>query len=40
MGEVSLAEQITDYIIKNKERHYRLAYSYVKNAGLFKYLVL
>ena len=32
MGEVSLAEQITDYIIKNKERHYRLAYSYVKNA--------
>jgi RNA polymerase sigma-70 factor (ECF subfamily) len=31
MGEVSLAEQITDYIIKNKERHYRLAYSYVKN---------
>ena len=32
MGEISLAEQITDYIIKNKERHYRLAYSYVKNA--------
>jgi len=31
MGEVSLAKQITDYVIKNKERHYRLAFSYVKN---------
>jgi RNA polymerase sigma-70 factor (ECF subfamily) len=31
MGEVSLAEQIADYVIKNKERHYRLAFSYVKN---------
>lgn len=31
MGEVSLAKQITDYIVENKERHYRLAFSYVKN---------
>jgi RNA polymerase sigma-70 factor, ECF subfamily len=26
-----LANQIEDYIIKNKEKHYRLAFSYVKN---------
>ena len=32
MGEVSLTKQITDYVIENKERHYRLAFSYVKNA--------
>jgi len=32
MGEGSLAKQITDYIIKNKESHYRLAFSYVKNS--------
>jgi RNA polymerase sigma-70 factor (ECF subfamily) len=32
MEENSLIKQITDYIINNKERHYRLAYSYVKNA--------
>lgn len=31
MGEGSLAKQITHYVIKNKERHYRLAFSYVKN---------
>jgi RNA polymerase sigma-70 factor (ECF subfamily) len=31
MGEVRLTKQVTDYIIKNKERHYRLAFSYVKN---------
>jgi RNA polymerase sigma-70 factor (ECF subfamily) len=27
----SLAKQIEEYIIKNKENHYRLAFSYVKN---------
>lgn len=32
MGEVSLTKQITDYVIENKERHYRFAFSYVKNA--------
>lgn len=32
MGEVSLTKQITDYVIENKEKHYRLAFSYVKNA--------
>lgn len=31
MGKDSLIKQITDYVIKNKERHYRLAFSYVKN---------
>lgn len=31
MGKSSLEMQITDYIIKHKESHYRLAYSYVKN---------
>lgn len=31
MGEDTLANQITNYVIKNKERHYRLAFSYVKN---------
>lgn len=32
MSRNSLKEQIADYVIKNKEKHYRLAYSYVKNA--------
>jgi RNA polymerase sigma-70 factor (ECF subfamily) len=32
MGEAGLAKQITDYVVKNKESHYRLAFSYVKNA--------
>lgn len=32
MSKSSLENQIADYVIKNKERHYRLAYSYVKNA--------
>ncbi|MEG6616751.1 RNA polymerase sigma factor [Peptococcaceae bacterium 1198_IL3148] len=27
----SLEQQIADYVIKHKERHYRLAFSYVKN---------
>lgn len=26
-----LEKQIADYVIENKEKHYRLAYSYVKN---------
>ncbi|HBR03511.1 MAG TPA: RNA polymerase subunit sigma-70 [Ruminiclostridium sp.] len=29
--DVGLAKQITDYVIENKEMHYRLAFSYVKN---------
>lgn len=32
MEEASLAKQITDYVINNKEKHYRLAYSYVRNS--------
>jgi RNA polymerase sigma-70 factor (ECF subfamily) len=32
MGEAGLAKQITDFVVKNKESHYRLAFSYVKNA--------
>jgi RNA polymerase sigma-70 factor, ECF subfamily len=31
MSKSSLEEQIADYVIKYKESHYRLAYSYVKN---------
>ncbi len=31
MGKSCLKEQIADYVIKYKENHYRLAYSYVKN---------
>ena len=31
MGKSSLEQQISDYIIKYKENHYRLAYSYVHN---------
>ena len=31
MGKDNLEKQIVDYIIKNKESHYRLAFSYVKN---------
>ncbi len=27
-----LEKEIADYVIKDKEKHYRLAYSYVKNA--------
>jgi RNA polymerase sigma-70 factor (ECF subfamily) len=32
MDENSLEKQITDYVIQYKENHYRLAFSYVKNA--------
>lgn len=32
MGEISLAEEFTNYVIKNEEKFYRLAFSYVKNA--------
>ncbi len=32
MGKSSLEEQIAEHILKYKENHYRLAYSYVKNA--------
>jgi RNA polymerase sigma-70 factor, ECF subfamily len=32
MSKSSLEELIADYVIKNKEIHYRLAFSYVKNA--------
>lgn len=32
MGQNQLERQIADYIVKYKENHYRLAYSYVKNA--------
>lgn len=32
MSESSFKEQIAEYVIKYKENHYRLAYSYVKNA--------
>lgn len=31
MGKDNLEKQIVDYVIKNKESHYRLAFSYVKN---------
>lgn len=31
MGTSSMENQIIDYVVKNKESHYRLAYSYVKN---------
>ena len=31
MDEQSVEEQIVDYVITDKEKHYRLAYSYVKN---------
>lgn len=31
VSKSSLVKQIEDYIIKNKENHYRLAFSYVKN---------
>lgn len=32
MSESSLKKQVSDYVIKNKQKHYRLAYSYVHNA--------
>lgn len=32
MGKSSLEKQFSDYVIKHKENHYRLAYSYVHNA--------
>lgn len=32
MGKNSLQQEIAEYVIKYKENHYRLAYSYVKNA--------
>ncbi|HBX48151.1 MAG TPA: RNA polymerase subunit sigma-70 [Clostridiaceae bacterium] len=32
MGEINLAEEFTNYVIKNEEKFYRLAFSYVKNA--------
>lgn len=31
MDKINLESHITDYVISNKESHYRLAYSYVKN---------
>ena len=31
MGESNIEIQFVDYVIKNKENHYRLAFSYVKN---------
>lgn len=31
MGESDLEKQMIDYFISNKESHYRLAFSYVKN---------
>lgn len=31
MGERNIEKQFVDYVIKNKENHYRLAFSYVKN---------
>jgi RNA polymerase sigma factor, sigma-70 family len=31
MGESNIEKQFVDYVIKNKENHYRLAFSYVKN---------
>jgi RNA polymerase sigma-70 factor (ECF subfamily) len=31
MDRAGLEKQIADYVIEHKERHYRLAYSYVKN---------
>ncbi|MGB7606020.1 MAG: sigma-70 family RNA polymerase sigma factor [Lutisporaceae bacterium] len=32
MGKSNVKKQIEDYVSKNKESHYRLAFSYVKNA--------
>lgn len=32
MDKKNIEEQITEYVLKYKENHYRLAYSYVKNA--------
>ena len=32
MGRSKMEQGIEEYILKNKEMHYRLAYSYVKNA--------
>lgn len=32
MDKNSLEKQLTDYVIKHMENHYRLAFSYVKNA--------
>lgn len=32
MSNSSLEKQIAEYVVVNKESHYRLAYSYVKNA--------
>lgn len=32
MGVTNIEKQFVDYIIENKEKHYRLALSYVKNA--------
>ena len=32
MRKKNLEEEITDYVIKFKDNHYRLAYSYVRNA--------
>jgi RNA polymerase sigma-70 factor, ECF subfamily len=32
MHKDSLEKQIAEYVIRNKEKYYRLAYSYVKNA--------
>jgi RNA polymerase sigma-70 factor (ECF subfamily) len=32
VSKSSLKEQIAEYVVKYKEKHYRLAYSYVKNA--------
>jgi RNA polymerase sigma-70 factor, ECF subfamily len=32
MNKDNLTKQIADYVIKHKESHYRLAYSYVRNA--------
>ncbi|MCM0647697.1 RNA polymerase sigma factor [Clostridium swellfunianum] len=32
MHKDSLEKQLADYVVRNKERYYRLAYSYVKNA--------
>lgn len=31
MNKINLESHIADYVINNKESHYRLAYSYVKN---------
>jgi RNA polymerase sigma-70 factor (ECF subfamily) len=32
VSKSSLKEQIAEYVVKYKDNHYRLAYSYVKNA--------